>query len=303
MNNSIERVIDDPQSDLFVIKPIDGKGFGMFAKCDIQCGTVIVCEKPLMKFPSYSSSILLEAIYDKLDSETKRRIHFLLASQTGKHPLVGICDTNSIRLAYDSNEKGLFYYISMVNHSCESNTFWIWFDYNNKQEMKLIADRRIKAGEELVCSYIERFHLRERRHEILQNNWLFKCQCHICERHEKDKKSDEQWASYSKDIDFILEYDSKLSQDCMEKFSKSLKFIQEHYHNSLLQMFMLHFGILVPCCMLKQWQDVVKYSRKAICLGKIIYGDDYERYLIPIKEIIEAKVPMEYRTGLEKYFK
>ncbi|CAF4702447.1 unnamed protein product [Rotaria sp. Silwood2] len=89
----------------------------------------------------------------------------------------------------------------------------------------------------------------------------------------------------------------------MEKFSKSLKFIQEHYHNSLLQMFMLHFGILVPCCMLKQWQDVVKYSRKAICLGKIIYGDDYERYLIPIKEIIEAKVPMEYRTGLEKYFK
>ncbi|CAF4071288.1 unnamed protein product, partial [Rotaria sp. Silwood1] len=45
MNNSIERVIDDPQSDLFVIKPIDGKGFGMFAKCDLQCGTVIVCEK------------------------------------------------------------------------------------------------------------------------------------------------------------------------------------------------------------------------------------------------------------------
>jgi hypothetical protein len=150
--------------------------------------------------------------------------------------------------------------------------------------------------------YIERFHLRERRHEILQNNWLFKCQCYICERHEKDKKFDEQWASYSKDSDFMLDYDSKLSQECMEKFSKSFKFIQEHYHNSLLQMFMLHFCILIPCCMLKQWEDVVKYSRKAICLGKIIYGDDYERYLITIKEIIEAKVPMEYRTGLEKYF-
>ncbi|CAF3718211.1 unnamed protein product [Rotaria sp. Silwood1] len=149
---------------------------------------------------------------------------------------------------------------------------------------------------------LNRFHLRERRHEILQNNWLFKCRCHICERHEKDKKSDEQWASYSIDNDFILEYDSKLSQECMEKFFKSLRFIQEHYHNSLLQMFMLHFGILVPCCMLKQWQDVVKYSKKAICLGKLIYGDDYGRYLIPIKEIIEAKVPMEFRTELEKYF-
>ncbi|CAF1193024.1 unnamed protein product, partial [Didymodactylos carnosus] len=154
MNNSIVRVIDDPQSDLFVIKPIDGKGLGMFAKCDIQCGTVIVCEKPLMKFPSYSSSILLEEIYNKLDLETKRRIRFLLASQTRTHPLVSICNTNSIPLAHDSKEKGLFYYISMVNHSCESNTFWIWFDYDNKQEMKLIADRRIKAGEELVCSYI-----------------------------------------------------------------------------------------------------------------------------------------------------
>jgi hypothetical protein len=154
MNSSIKRVIDDPQSDLFVIKPIDGKGFGMFAKCDLQCGTVIVCEKPLMKFPNYSSSILLETIYDKLDSQSKRRIRSLINSQTLKHPLVGICDTNSIRLSDDSKEKGLFYYISMVNHSCESNTFWIWFDYNNKQEMKLIADRRIKAGEELVCSYI-----------------------------------------------------------------------------------------------------------------------------------------------------
>ncbi|CAM4849061.1 unnamed protein product, partial [Rotaria magnacalcarata] len=57
------------------------------------------------------------------------------------------------------------------------------------------------------------------------------------------------------------------------------------------------------CCMLKQWQDLVKYSRTAIRLGKIIYGDDYERYLIPIKELIEAEVPMEYRTGLEKDFK
>jgi hypothetical protein len=154
MNSSIERVIDDPQSDLFVIKPVDGKGLGMFAKCDIQCGTVIVCEKPLMIYPIYSSSILLEAMYDKLDSKSKRRILGLRNSQIRKHPLVGICDTNSIRLTDDSKEKGLFYYISMVNHSCESNTFWIWFDYNNKQEMKLIADRRIKAGEELVCSYI-----------------------------------------------------------------------------------------------------------------------------------------------------
>ena len=54
---------------------------------------------------------------------------------------------------------------------------------------------------------------------------------------------------------------------------------------------------------LKQWQDAVKYSKKAICLGKIIYDDDYERYLIPINEIIEAKMPMEYRTELENYLK
>ena len=154
MNSSIERVIDDPKSDLFVIKPTDGKGYGIFAKGDIQCGTVIVCEKPLMKFASYSSSILLEAMYNKLDLESKRRIRSLIGSHTRKHPLVSICDTNGIYLGYDYEEKGLFYYISMVNHSCESNVFWIWFDYDNKQQMKLIADRRIKAGEELVCSYI-----------------------------------------------------------------------------------------------------------------------------------------------------
>ncbi|CAF4012823.1 unnamed protein product, partial [Adineta steineri] len=92
MHSSIDRVIDDPQSDLFVIKLIPGKGYGMFAKRDLQCGTVIVCEKPLMKFPNGSPPWLLEAIYDKLDSETQRRIRFLSASKPWKHPLDSICE-------------------------------------------------------------------------------------------------------------------------------------------------------------------------------------------------------------------
>ncbi|UJR07268.1 hypothetical protein I4U23_011556 [Adineta vaga] len=292
MNTCIERVIDGPQSDLFVIKPIDGKGYGMFAKRDLQCGTVIICEKSLMKFPNYSSSIVLESIYDKLDSKSQRRIRSLVASHPYKHSLLSICDTNSV-----------FYYISMVNHSCERNVFWIWFDYNNKQEMKLIADRQIKAGEELVGSYIERFHSRERRHELLQHSWLFKCQCYICERHKIDKEFDEQWASYSKDEDFLIDFDTTPPEKSIEIFLKLFKFVQEYFHNSLLQMFLLHFSVLIPCCMLKRWQDVVKYAKKALCLGRIIYDDDYERYLIPIKLIIETKVPMQYRAGLEKYLK
>ncbi|CAF4455272.1 unnamed protein product, partial [Adineta steineri] len=40
MHSSIDRVIDDPQSDLFVIKLIPGKGYGMFAKRDLHCGTI-----------------------------------------------------------------------------------------------------------------------------------------------------------------------------------------------------------------------------------------------------------------------
>ncbi|UJR06983.1 hypothetical protein I4U23_011271 [Adineta vaga] len=208
----------------------------MFAKCDIQCGTIILCEKPLMKFPSYSSSIFLEAIYNQLDLESKRRIRFLVGSHPYKHSVVSICDTNSIHLGDDNQEKGLFYYISMVNHSCESNVFWIWFSYDDKEHMKLIADRRIKAGEELVCSYTAQFNLRERRHELLQYSWLFECQCHICQQYEKHPKSDEQWASYSKDLDFIVEDGSSQPDKCIEKFLNQFKFIQEHYHNSLLQI-------------------------------------------------------------------
>src|SRR4051794_23436784 len=104
MNSFSRRRIDDPKSDLFVVKWIDGKGFGLFAKCDLQCGTVIVCEKPLMKYPSYSSSILLESIYEKLNSEDKRRILSLTSCQPGRHPLVGICNTNNINLAIDTDE-------------------------------------------------------------------------------------------------------------------------------------------------------------------------------------------------------
>ncbi|CAF4215136.1 unnamed protein product, partial [Adineta steineri] len=47
--------------------------------------------------------------------------------------------------------------------------------------------------------------------------------------------------------------------------------------------------------------DALKYAKKAIFLGRMIYDDDYERYLITVKDIIMAKVPMKHRIGFDKY--
>lgn len=68
-------------------------------------------------------------------------------------------------------------FASMVNHSCDPNSWWIF----NGRELQMRAVRDISAGEELTMSYITVSGSYNIRQESLFTGWGFKCVCTLCE--------------------------------------------------------------------------------------------------------------------------
>ncbi|CAF1486374.1 unnamed protein product [Didymodactylos carnosus] len=135
-------------------KLLDGKGYGMIAKCDISYGSIILTEKPLMIIHSNQLSNIKDE-YEKISPEKK---HFIEQLYGYDEDLLNVINMNCYVLEADTRS-ALFYYLSFINHSCEQNAFYRWnFE---QEEMTLIADRDLKCNEEILISYIETFKTRE----------------------------------------------------------------------------------------------------------------------------------------------
>ena len=81
---------------MFEIKESPGKGLGMFATREIQPGELIILEKPLVTFDSYS---VAESIIEKLSSEDRQILNALEDCHNPQSKTVlGILRTNSLPL-------------------------------------------------------------------------------------------------------------------------------------------------------------------------------------------------------------
>jgi hypothetical protein len=69
-------------------------------------------------------------------------------------------------------------FASMVNHSCESNTFWI----NEGTALRFRAARDISAGSELSISYTDTTRDYKTRQETYKSKFNFTCSCEICQK-------------------------------------------------------------------------------------------------------------------------
>lgn len=89
----------------------------------------------------------------------------------------------------------LFTIQSACNHSCEPNCL-ATFPFSN-HTLVLVASKDLLEGEELFISYLDECALSRSRHsrrKILQENYLFICQCSRCqnESDEPDLTSEEE---------------------------------------------------------------------------------------------------------------
>ena len=189
---------------LYEIKPSLGKGLGVFAVQDIERGTRITCEEPLIHLPG-GDIFEVMAAFAKLPPD--RRAVFL---SLHCRPLGGIIDKKremllkahplmSLRAAaltvpieeqlqvmaihetncFEAKEGSVICVeASRINHSCLPNVQTCWNVTIGAETVHAV--KNIAKGEEIFTTYIPRCEARAQRGQRLVR-YGFKCSCSACE--------------------------------------------------------------------------------------------------------------------------
>lgn len=105
--------------------------------------------------------------------------------------------------------------ISSANHSCDPNAVLVF----NQPRHEIRALRKIKAGEEILLSYIEATNPSHVRRAQLRDNYLFDCECTTCQNGVNIKtdrlfgRLEDLGSEYRKIADkLVSQHESKLSK-------------------------------------------------------------------------------------------
>lgn len=176
--------------DIFIVRPSEGKGLGVFALHDLEIGDIVMREAPILKInppdyvrgTGYPMALVTELVrkeFDKLSPAAQVEVmsltyHATAVEEATMDKLGIIFRTN----AYNTDEQiGLFPKIARINHSCRPNTSYYWSKKLNRRVV--YASREIKKGEEFFVSYIGLLSTHEERQNRL-NRYGFKCTCEAC---------------------------------------------------------------------------------------------------------------------------
>ncbi|KAK0611458.1 hypothetical protein B0T14DRAFT_440556 [Immersiella caudata] len=174
----------------YTVKDIPGRGKGVILTRDAARHERMLTGHPvlLVRFDFLSSERfgsdliqeMLEEAVSALPEETQKAIEGLARGKKGKQGWVAdVIKTNGYG-GMDVEGVGhiaLFLDGSRVNHGCRPTVFW---RYNAKtMTMEMVAVRDLKAGEEIVHTYIPLGYTLQER-ELMLKVWGFKCSCSLC---------------------------------------------------------------------------------------------------------------------------
>ncbi|KAK0432612.1 hypothetical protein EV421DRAFT_1494108 [Armillaria borealis] len=167
----------------FKTRRAGSKGLGMFARCDIPAGSIILVEHPLVVMPR-SSSATISCLLSEVHSKEKTEFMNLANSHPLEDPLKAIMQTNRllIDLPVDDPElaahHAVFLKISRCNHSCSPNAHWKWDPASFSLTLEAVRD--IGPSEEITIQYIDSTVDREQRLDKLRTWYNFDCLCPSC---------------------------------------------------------------------------------------------------------------------------
>ncbi|KAJ4985080.1 SET domain-containing protein 5 [Stagonosporopsis vannaccii] len=176
--------------DVFLVRPSEGKGLGVYALRDLEIGDIVMREAPILKIDppdyvrgtGYPMALVTELVrreFDNLSQAAQEEVmsltyHATAVEEATMDKLGIIFRTN----AYNTDEQiGLFPKIARINHSCRPNTSYYWSKKLNRRVV--YASRNIKKGEEFFVSYIGLLSGYEERQKRL-DRYGFKCTCEAC---------------------------------------------------------------------------------------------------------------------------
>lgn len=187
-----------------------GKGVSVFALEDIEQGTMIMSEDPLLETPKNASLEAVargfmrlspgdQAIFLELSDGVspgqqlawKNKIDEAVRTVGAQDWGWGLDDSELFKILAIRQINGLkvgrggdavFLSISRINHSCLPNAHVFWNERLRRMVVHVTLD--IVAGEEITANYlsdVEALLNREARRQKLENWWYFRCECVACD--------------------------------------------------------------------------------------------------------------------------
>ena len=193
-------------NELFTVRQSPTSNLGAFANRDLPRLTVILIEEPIIygdqirkalefhKNGTHSSQVddeMFLALECGVDDATRERVWSMHdqfiptysdASQ-GEKRLFGVIKSNAFTNGMTASgtskpPQGLYQLAARLNHSCSPN---VGFDFVQGNKIRMFTTRLIRKGEELYDTYSDIvYHPKEARHILLQEKFLFDCQCSAC---------------------------------------------------------------------------------------------------------------------------
>ena len=278
----------------FDLKKINGKGMGLIANADIKCGTVIICEKPVIYIPrklnNKSEMELRMHIINQLKG-LQPKIQFKILSlhdsfknnnnnnQSIPQLLINVWRTNSHKINNENStiSNGLFLNSSRINHSCQPNCQGIYLHKIGQRIVFAVQD--IRKGTELTCNYIDNneFMCFMDRQKYLEKHYMFKCKCMECMKCIKNKK-------YLIQKDNVIKEINKLNNSvniCTKamKFNDAIKHlnkiemnIMKHFDSFPTKLSVIYFKKAQIYYYLQKFNDSIKYTKMCIDIEYKFYG-------------------------------
>eukprot|EP00927_Polykrikos_kofoidii_P068768 TRINITY_DN64097_c0_g1_i1.p1 TRINITY_DN64097_c0_g1~~TRINITY_DN64097_c0_g1_i1.p1 ORF type:complete len:383 (+),score=52.17 TRINITY_DN64097_c0_g1_i1:95-1243(+) len=210
----------------FELAPVEGKGIGAFATCDLECGDLVVEEIPVLEYDHENALMIghggdsvpgfIRTQWNQLSQEQHAKVMELHDCHGVEKTLLGILKTNALARGCESTGSVLCTTISRFNHSCSPNCQHSW-DEDAKVE-RLMACTSIKAGEELCTYYVEIRQPTIQRRRELQVRYGFACTCESCS--STSSRSDRRRAK-------ILELDSSIFEVGARDQKRALGMVQD----------------------------------------------------------------------------
>jgi hypothetical protein len=167
------------------IKPIPGRGCGLFATRTLHRGEPILASTPLGVYHSSAflhdyplGYIYLHTAFMQLPAPTRKLFLSTMAFADGD-PIMERINTNAFSGDFEGASHFLMYpETARMNHDCRPNAMYY---YDPKTLIHATqASRTIHPGEEITIPYINILQPREERQSALSNYWGFTCGCSLC---------------------------------------------------------------------------------------------------------------------------
>ena len=180
---------------LFSLVNYGVKGSGLVAKKNIDAGTLLISEPPILRVALMDGDLSpavgtdLSRQFSVMNKDKRRVVIRLANNYEEEDEVLGIYKTNAMIIS--PSQSALFPWVCRANHSCVPNCNYI---FNHQlEEQQMYASRLIRKGEELTVSYLPDNLIGgvQQRRSYLQKTHNFTCMCDYCNREVVALKQDE----------------------------------------------------------------------------------------------------------------